>query len=462
MIKAIVFDLDGVLVDSKDIHYQSLNMALSDIDNKYVIDREEHLARYDGRPTKVKLKMLSETKALPESLHNKVWADKQKYTVELIEKMEKNERLVEMISTLKQKGYKLACASNSIKETIHIILRKLGIESLFDLILSHEDCKKPKPAPEIYLRCALEFGFSVKEIVVCEDSHIGRKAALDSGCHLCPVEEPSECTLEHVLSYVNYFNKLQPIPIPWILTPDINVVIPMAGLGSRFVNEGYKQIKPLIPVFGRPMIKFVVDNLNILGRYIFICQKKHVEEYRLDLVLPLLYDNSLVSTVEGLTEGAACTVLSCEQYIDNDKPLLIANSDQYVDWNVHEFMYKSLSEGIDGAILTFKSDGDKKWSYARTDEKGYVVEVKEKEVISDRATVGIYFFRQGKDFVKYAKQMIEKNIRVNGEFYVAPIYNELIADGKKIITFDCEKMLGLGIPSDLRIFLKEKEGCFSK
>ena len=157
--------------------------------------------------------------------------------------------------------------------------------------------------------------------------------------------------------------------------------------------------------------------------------------------------------ISGLTEGAACTTLLAKEFIDNDDHLIIANSDQYMEWNSNETMYAFGADAIDGGILTFHSTHPK-WSYAKLDENGFISEVAEKKVISEHATVGVYYWNKGSEYVKYAEQMIEKNVRVNNEFYVAPVYNEAIADGKKIKIKDIHKMWGIGTPEDLNYFLE--------
>ena len=226
----------------------------------------------------------------------------------------------------------------------------------------------------------------------------------------------------------------------------MNIVIPMAGSGTRFTDAGYKLPKPLIDVNGSPMIKAVLDNLRLEGNYIFIVRKEHRDNYNID---ELLSGYTIIET-EGLTEGAACSVLLAEKYIDNDDPLLIANSDQILDWEPFTFL---VSAQTDGSIVTFKSKEDK-WSYVKT-KNDIVTEVAEKKVISDTATSGIYYWNKGKDFVYYTKQMISKNIRVNNEFYVCPVFNEAIKDGLKFNTFDIKKMWGIGTPEDLENYLKK-------
>lgn len=465
-IKLIIFDLDGVLVDSRPIHQKAFNRALSEMAGPEYVIQEKDLPKYEGLPTSEKLRMLTAEHNLPESRHESVWKSKQGITMKVCEEMiTKDNRLLGIIQALKQRGLKIYCASNSIKETVAKILELLGIAKLFDGTISNQDVKRPKPHPEMYMRAVLDAGATPRETLVLEDSPVGRKAAIDAGCHLCPVLDPASLTLKLVEGYIVHAEALNASlasNVRWCGTPHMNLVLPIAGAGSRFRVAGYSDIKPLIPVRGMPMIQVVVRNLNVKARHVFIGQKEHDEQYRLRALLPLLTptdsDCTLV-TVNGLTEGAACTVLAARSVIDNDAPLLIANSDQVVEWDVSSFMHHCVRENVDGCILTFHCVDDPKWSYAKLDAQGRVVDVQEKKPISTHATVGIYFWARGADFCKYADQMIRKNIRVNNEFYVAPVYNEAIADGKTITVFDVEKMWGIGVPHDLEHFLKEYKGA---
>jgi NDP-sugar pyrophosphorylase family protein len=238
----------------------------------------------------------------------------------------------------------------------------------------------------------------------------------------------------------------------------MKVLIPMAGEGSRFSKEGYTFPKPLIDVNGKPMIQVVVENLDFDCEYIFLIRKNHISTYPglLDSLSRITNDNFKYVEVDGLTEGAACTALLAEELIDNDEDLLIANSDQYIDYESLNFhMLKNLTN-VDGIVFSFNAVHPK-WSFVKTNSRGYVTEVAEKKPISNIATCGIYWYRHGSDFVSCAKQMIEKDIRVNNEFYIAPVYNELINSGKTLIPFYVNKMWGIGTPEDLRYFLKNHE-----
>lgn len=238
----------------------------------------------------------------------------------------------------------------------------------------------------------------------------------------------------------------------------LNIVIPMAGAGSRFATAGYIDPKPLIPVNGVPMIQLVIDNLRPSAehQFIFICQQAHLKQYGLAQKFHDWTSNPIIIPIEGVTQGAACTVLKARDYINNSDGLMIANSDQYVDFNIDTYLAEQEIHKWDGMIMTMIAN-DPKWSYVKLDKHKMVTEVVEKQVVSEFATVGIYNFRNGADFVCSAEEMIEQDLKVNGEFYVAPTYNQLIAQGKKIGIKNIGSvgcgMYGLGTPADLTEFL---------
>lgn len=452
MNKLVIFDLDGVLLDSRDIHYEALNAALNKIDAKYVITRDEHLSLYDGLSTTKKLGMLAKNKGLPVEHNNQIWEDKQKATLSIFNNLQRDFRLIEYFSRLKDHGYQIAVASNSIRNTVKLVLIRLGILEFIDYYVSNEDVKRTKPFPEMYWRCMIACNALPKNTVIIEDSHIGRQGAVDSGAHLIPVENRFDLNMAKIDKAIEYLNQDKTTSIPW-KAQNMNVLIPMAGAGSRFASAGYTFPKPLIEVNGKPMIQVVVDNLNIEAKYTFIVQEEHYEKYNLKYLLNLIAPGCNIVQVNGITEGAACTTLLAKEYINNDEPLLIANSDQFLEWNSNECLYAFNADGIDAGIVTFKNTHPK-WSYARVGEDGFVAEVAEKKPISNDATVGVYFWKHGSDYVRCAEQMIAKNIRVNNEFYVCPVFNEAIEEGKKIRIKEIQKMWGIGTPEDLNYFLE--------
>lgn len=447
--RLVIFDLDGVLLDSREIHFDSLNRALVQ-HGRPAISREDHLSTYDGLPTSKKLALLSEKTGMPGSLHNDLWRAKQEETVSIFNEIKTDYELVTIMVRLKQQGVMIACASNSVRATVKTALLRLGVLDHIDFFVSNEDVKRPKPFPEMYWQCMTAMGALPRNTVIVEDSHIGRQGALDSGAHLVAVESRSDVTMEIIDRIMSAF-PADTTTIPW-RNAKMNVLIPMAGAGSRFAQAGYTFPKPLIEVKGKPMIQVVVENLNIEANYIFIVQREHYEKYSLQYLLNLLAPGCRIVQVDGMTEGAACTTLLAKELIDTGEPLLIANSDQYLEWNSNETLYAFAADGIDAGIVTFKATHPK-WSYARLDDDGFVAEVAEKKVISDLATVGVYYWSRGSDYVRYAEQMIAKDIRVNGEFYVAPVFNEAIADGAKVRCKNADAMWGIGTPEDLNTFL---------
>jgi len=452
MIKCIIFDMDGVLCDLVEAHYKSLNEALETIAGKDFIITEKEQLFYNGLPTKVKLKKLIKDKNLNPELINDISLKKQNLTIKYINELLKEENhITELLVLLKSKGYLLACASNSIKNTIEESLKKMNIYHFFDCIISNEDVNHPKPNPEIYLKTFIKLNVSPKECVIVEDSYHGRNAAFESGAYVCDVDNVNQTTIKTVF---NFINNIKTVKTKWSAKNSLTVLLPCAGAGSRFAAKNYKKPKPLIDVHGFPMIKKVINNLNINAEFIFIVQKEHYEKYYLDTILPLIESGCKIICVDGLTEGAAVTTLIAEEYINNDKHLLIANTDQYVEWDSGEFLSKAIMQKLDGLILTFNATGNK-WSYVTVDGNNFVTQLAEKIEISNIATVGIYYFDKGSDYVKYAKQMIDKGIKYNNEYYVAPVYNEMIADNKKIGIHYCDKMYGIGTPEDLEFFLKE-------
>jgi beta-phosphoglucomutase-like phosphatase (HAD superfamily)/dTDP-glucose pyrophosphorylase len=441
MNNAFIFDLDGVLIDSKEIHFDALNLALSEINQKYVISKEEQALTFEGLSTKAKLDILSYSKGLPKGLHNVIWEKKQIYSSEMFQVFEKDEELIKLFKLIKSFNIKIGVASNAIRDTVVGSLKSLGIYSLVDYALSNEDVSNPKPNPEIYESMISLLGSSPEKTIIFEDSEIGQAAARSSLANLFPVTKRNDISLPYISKAIK------------LLAPDRfpNILIPMAGNGSRFFSAGYKDPKPLIDVDGKPMVQRVVENINIPGDYIFIVQAEHYKKYNLEIILKQLVPGSKIIQVDGVTDGAARTALLATEFINSPRPLVIANSDQLLEWDSSEFMCQLLEIGCDGNMALFLANEDK-WSYAKI-KNNKIVEVAEKIVISNNASTGIYGWAKGSDYVKYANQMIEKNIRVNNEFYICPVYNEAIQNNKRILPLFVEKMHGLGTPEDLERYL---------
>jgi HAD superfamily hydrolase (TIGR01509 family) len=447
--KIIIFDLDGVLVSSRDLHYEALNKALETVGAK--IEYEDHLANFDGLSTTKKLNMLTDRGILEKSQHNEIWAAKQEATFELLPTIKKEPSVIYAIKEL-SKHYKIVVCSNAIRKTINTILYYQDLTPYIEKVYSNEDVKSPKPNPEIYLRVMADFGVSPTDTLIVEDSVIGRTSAIASGAHVLEVAGPEDVTLERIQGKIKTMEKTNIAP-KW--KKPLNILIPAAGLGSRFEKAGYSMPKPLIDVHKSPMIKWVIDNIRCDGQFNFVIQREHAEKYNLAQMLRVICPSCNIVELDGLTEGAACTVLKAREFIDNDTPLLIANSDQFIqDFDINAFLYEA--QNVDGSIVTFRNTNPK-WSYVRT-ENGFVVEVKEKQVISDEATAGIYYYSKGSTLCNAIDDMITANDRFNSEFYLCPAYNYMAHLKIKTYEVPIEKIFGLGTPEDLNYFLEHYKG----
>ena len=452
MVKLILFDLDGVITDTKEIHYRTLNKAISEIDPKYIITEHEHVTRYDGLKTITKLNMLTEYKGLPATTHKQIYDKKQKLTLEEFAHILPDDNILSIFKKLKEDGYMIGCCTNCIRRTALVALAKTSVIEYLDVIVTNDDIKNPKPHPEIYWKAMSMMSCLPEETLIIEDSPQGLLSAHRSKATVLRVKNSKD--LEYSKIFSKLHNTKQNTMSKWH-DEKLNVVIPMAGAGSRFEKAGYTFPKPLIDVNGKPMIQVVVESMNMEATFIYIVQKSHREKYNLDTLLNLITPNCKIVEVDGLTEGAACTVLLAKEHINNENQLILTNSDQFIQWDSTEFMYQMNEKDFDGAIMCFESTHPK-WSFAKTNEDGLITEVAEKNPISNQATAGIYYFKHGSDFVASAEQMIEKNIRTNNEFYVCPVYNEAILNDKKIYNYHipAENMWGLGTPEDLKHYLE--------
>ncbi len=234
----------------------------------------------------------------------------------------------------------------------------------------------------------------------------------------------------------------------------MNIVMPMAGRGSRFAQIGIDTPKPLIDVRGRPMYAWAMESLPLESaqRMIFICLAEHLQNRALadDIHSRYAHWNPEIISLDEVTAGQACTVLKARSQIDNDEPLLIYNADTFCRTALNERL-PTLPSEVDGLVGAFQATGDK-WSFARADESGRVLEMAEKRRISEWASTGLYYFRRGGDFVRHAQAMIEAEERVNGEFFVAPVYNRMIAAGSAIYLDPAKEVWVLGTPEDLEHF----------
>jgi HAD superfamily hydrolase (TIGR01509 family) len=443
----LLFDLDGVLIDLKELHRDAYLTAWNHLSPQAPITSGFHALHLEARPTKDKVVLCNQILKTTIPVQE-VSALKQSLTERLIVDFHGLATVTETIRWLKSQGHRLACCSNSIRNTIHLALTKLGILDQFDLILSNEDVSASKPNPEIYLKAAATFGVAPHECLVFEDSVVGKAAGTAAGCTVIPITNSSDITVDFMKGCLEYKSRIH--------APDvIHLVIPMGGLGSRFEKEGYTTPKPFLPIFGKEMYKWVIENMLPRDPVLRAKIQTHIiirEEHR-----SLFQDTEGIHlhTLPALTEGPACTVLAIKDIINTSSPLVIANSDQHLEWDSDALYYSLLHPSIDGIISTFSQldPADIKWSYAKTDANQNVIEVAEKKYISSNASTGIYGWSRGSDFVAFAESMIQQNIRVNNEFYVCPVYNEAVKAKKSIRVLECSKMWGLGVPKDYEVFL---------
>lgn len=452
-IKAIIFDLDGVLVDARTLHFEAFRQAFESMCPPHTLSWTEHEKLYDGLSTRQKLQRMVDLNILSAETAVRVSSEKQRLTTILIEKtISMRPYLINLLSTLRSQGYILACATNSIRETLDTMLHTLKISEFFSFTLSNNDIDNPKPSPEIYFLTFNKLGFLPQECLVCEDSPHGRKAAYSSGAHVLEIEDANDLTIEKIHQKINSIHNNE-----HIIHPVIQIVIPMAGEGSRFQKAGYTIPKPFIDVKGKHMIQWVIDNVSSTKyklEFIFLSREKHLESNSMSFLNSQGLSYKIVP-VKNLTEGAACTVLLAKDVLNPHLPLVIVNSDQYVEWNADSFYTSLLNPTYDGIISTFYSPdpSDTKWSFIKLDENTLITKVAEKIWLGPNATTGIYGWKYASDFILYAEQMIKNNIRVNNEFYICPVYNEAIQDLKKIRPFESKKLWGLGVPEDLEYFL---------
>jgi len=447
----LFFDLDGVLIDLKELHRDAYLTAWNHISPQSPIDIAFHTLHLEARPTKNKVLLCNQILKTDISVQE-VSALKQTLTEQLIVNFKGLASVTDTIRWLKSQGHTLACCSNSIRNTIRLALTKLDILDQFDLILSNEDVVQSKPNPEIYLKAAQHFGVPPQTCLVFEDSVVGKKAAFDADCIVIPITNSSDITIPFLKVCMESKSRI-PVSAP----ETIHLVIPMGGLGSRFEKEGYTVPKPFLPIFGKEMYKWVIENMLPQDPILRAKVQTHIiirQEHR-SLFQQTDLEGIHLHTIPALTEGPACTVLAIRDIINTSSPLVIANSDQHLEWDSDAFYYSLLHPSIDGIISTFNQldPSDIKWSYAKTDANQNVIKVAEKKYISSNASTGIYGWSRGSDFVTFTESMIQKNIRVNNEFYVCPVYNEAIQAKKSIRVLDCFKMWGLGVPKDYEIFL---------
>lgn len=446
-ITTLIFDLDGVLIDlcnlHRDIFIKSFNQ-LSDLE----ITSEFHETHLEALSTRSKLKKLKEMYPEKTINENEIFNLKQSITVTELEKIEVSDRIRNTLLWAKNNYFTIAVLTNSIRATLDIVLEKLQIKDLITIAWSNEDVSDPKPSPNGYIQLMKKLNVKSRNVMIFEDSITGLIAANGSGANVIKVVD----SLDLTPSFLLYCAKNNKRPT----APKLRIVVPMAGLGSRFQKDGYIIQKPFLPMLnGNQMWEEVVENLMPKNPQLRANTEVHLIVRKEQLLFFKTKPNLYVHYVPTLTEGAACTVLTLKNIINDDVPLMIGNSDQYLQWDSDEFYSTSFHPEYDGGISTFyhPCPDDLKWSYAALGKDGLIESVAEKKYIGPNATTGLYAWKRGSDYVKYAEEMILYNDRINNEFYVCPVYNYAIRHNKKFRIINCNKFWGIGVPTDYMYFL---------
>ena len=449
VVNAVVFDLDGTLVETRDLHKVALNEALRAVaGEEYVISDEEHHAQFDGLSTAQKLKKLNAQKNMNPDLNKAVWEKKQELTNTMVSQTVKpDKRIAAVIRHLKQRGYPVAVASNCIRSSVDLILKCLGIYDLVDLSVSNDDVEIAKPAPDIYARAAACFGLRADELLVVEDAPFGWQAALSSGAHLMPISCPADVTLDSVSEKIAEINNTH---------HPVVVIVPLAGpIPLVHGASGAKGFHPsLYDIRGKSAIEHAMQ--SVVSRrhpmkFVFVVLGDSIP----DAVL-MRATNWLPTSIVRLpapTRGALESVLAAERFICEDSPLLICDGCHVDEWRPGSDIDELLDARGCTAAVTVTPSYDERWSYATIDPDGFVSSVQEKAKISNHALTGLYMWRQGKDFIRDAKLAMSHGPRVRGRLYVAPVLNYTISSaGGRVRSVPVRYMHSLGTHSEVLQF----------
>ena len=484
--KAIIFDLDGVLVESKDLHYEALNMALNQVAGpEYVINQQEHESIYDGLSTNQKLILLERAKKLHQHLHMEVFLRKQEITLELFNTHVKQDKAIqETLAGLKYLGFSIAVASNCIRASVIALLDGIGAMPYVDAFFSNEDVKNAKPAPDIYIKAASCFACNPSEVLVIEDTPKGWEAAIRAGANLFKVKSPESVRLTPILNHINLLENN--------IKPGLNIVFPLARSTQQYWLDGPDHLSSEVPlqladVNGRPLLQLLCENIlpanlvhsdsginndylrSTVGqiRFIFLVRENHVNKFQLNSLLPRItnYFPTTVVPVHCDQLGAVKTCLLAETLINNSQPLMIADGGHYVRWDkgvkgVIE-MFQAISANTADACVTVHESSDPRWSYVQlaasnstVANSSIVVSCREKVRVSSHACTGLYYWSKGSDFVSIAQETTKNpNKTVRGQYYLSTLINEAIENShKKVIAYFVDKNWSIRNTTELNKF----------
>lgn len=438
--KNYLFDLDGVLVNTDNIQYESLVTAIThyfplDLNNNIINILKNTITTSDKLDYLINEKLILKNKKL--EIYNK----KKEIADHLFNKLSVDYEKINLISYLKKNNCKISVVTNGNKKSAILILKAIRIYELIDLLITNEDVNNPKPHSEPYIKAISYFGGDLDKFIIFEDSETGLLSANGTGCKVYKVNNINEVNID-LIKNLNKINR--------------NILIPAAGLGSRFRERGFKLQKPLILLDNKTLIQHAIDSLDIEGNYIFIIRKID-NESNIDLinVLKKVKPDCKIIEIDYVTEGSASTCYLAKEYIDNEQELVITNCDQILHWNSDKYM--KYSSNYNCSVLTYKSDSNKN-SYIKVDKNNIGIEIREKEVISDDALVGLHYFKRGKDFIKHYENIYEKKIKFKNEYYVSTVCNDLILNGLEVVKYQLlenESYYSTGTPNDYFQYMKK-------
>ena len=439
-IQLVVFDLDGVLVDSRELHYEALNLAIEQCAGaRYVITRQEHESFYDGLSTNQKLRHMTLAKDLPIEAHKPVWQRKQELTEVLVrERLRPLPHITALVTTLKRLGFPVAVASNCIKSSVQSILDTIGLLPHVDAFFSNEDVARAKPAPDIYARACAAFCVAPANALVVEDTVKGFEAAVTAGCNLLKVVTPADTNLSRVLRAMQELD---------VEPPPVTVIVPLAGFSSQAWLAGPESLPNEVPIFladahGVSVLEAAVASIasqRFRMRFIFVVKEEQCAQFKLDslCVKAAGYHPASVLKVKGDTLGALVSALEARPLLEPGAPLLLFDGAHCISWGEGSSVDDLLGGSHDGGMTTHFST-DPRWSYVRTNFRTsesspvFITEVHEKVGVSNTAATGLYFWRRASDFLSAADELLASNARTRGWFFLAPTFNLAISRGAKI------------------------------
>lgn len=435
-----LFDLDGVLVDTLNIQYNSTVKAISKYVNINLTEGLEKILRSNITTSK-KLDYLIQKNIISKEQKNIIYSEKKKISNDKFKNLLLDDEKIKLFSFLKDKSCLISVVTNGNRKSAEIILKSLGLYNFLDLLISNQDVTNPKPHSEPYVKAISHFGGDLKDFIIFEDSETGLIAANGTGCKVYQVTKVSDINLD-LIKRINNLNR--------------NILIPAAGLGSRFQQRGFKLQKPLIELGNKTLIHHAISSLDIEGNYIFIIRKiDNNSNIKLIELLRSIKRDCKIIEIDYVTEGSASSCYLAKELIDNDNELIISNCDQILEWNSKKFL--EYSSNYDCSVLTFKSN-EKQHSYIKTDENNKGIEIKEKEVISDNALVGVHYFKKGSDFINSYEYIFKNKIKFKNEYYLSTVCNNLINQGKEVVNYTFPKnelYYSTGTPKDYFKYMRD-------